>query len=164
MPPFLLIFIIQKLFRKLFNIMGFLKVSFEILFFILLISIPGFSYAEGTEKVNNNAVQTRIKIKIVPQNQVEVNKADKKVIECQPVYGNYWRSSKWGWYGARREVRTPLEAREILEKLFLHKRGIRVVNIIDKSKFFVAEIRNSRGAVIDLILIDKRTGRVRSMF
>jgi hypothetical protein len=61
-------------------------------------------------------------------------------------------------------VKTPVEAKEILEQFLLHNRGIRVVKIVDKPHFFVAEIINSRGTIIDLILIDKRTGRIRSMF
>lgn len=89
------------------------------------------------------------------------------VIECQPTYGHYWRSSKWGWYGARRVVRTPVEAKEILEQFFVHNRGISVIKISeirDRPHFFVAEIINSKGVIVDLILIDKRTGRIRSMF
>jgi len=163
-PLFNLNSIIHLLARKLFNIMGLLKVYFMFLFFMLLISIPGFSYAEEMEKVNKNAIQTTKTNKIVIQNQLEMNKTDKKGIECQPIYGNYWRSNKWGWYGARRVVKTPLEAREILEQFLLHNRGLRVVKIVDKPHFFVAEIINSRGTIIDLILIDKRTGRIRSMF
>jgi hypothetical protein len=149
---------------KSFNIMGLIKVSFMFLFFILLISVPGFSYAEEMEKVNKNAVQTNKRSKNVIQNQPEINKTENKDPECQPIYGSYWRSSKWGWYGARRVVKTPLEAKEILDQLLMHNRGIRIVRINDRPHFFVAEIMNSRGAIIDLILIDKRTGRIRSMF
>ncbi len=141
-----------------------LRNSLLSVFFILLISIPGFSYAEEMEKVNKNTFQTTKRNKIVVQNQLEMNKTDKKGIECQPIYGNYRRSNKWGWYGARRVVKTPVEAKEILEQFLLHNRGIRVVKIVDKPHFFVAEIINSRGTIIDLILIDKRTGRIRSMF
>ena len=149
---------------KLFNIMGLLKVSFIFLFFILFISIPGFSYAEEMEKVNKNSVEITKRKRIVVQSQLEINKTDKKATECQPIYGNYWRSNKWGWYGARRVVKTPLEAKEILEQFLLNNRGLRVVKIVDKPHFFIAEIINSRGTIIDLILIDKRTGRIRSMF
>jgi len=156
--------VINLLARKLIKIMELQKVSFIFLSFILIISIPGFSYAEEMEKVNKNAVQTNKRNKDVAQNEPEMDKTEKKGIECQPIYGNYWRSSKWGWYGARRVVRTPVEAKEILDQFLLHNRGIRVVKIIDKPHFFVGEIINSRGTIIDLILIDKRTGRIRSMF
>jgi len=163
-PLFNLNSIIHLLAWKLFNIMGLLKVYFMFLFFILLISIPGFSYAEEMEKVNKNSVEITKRKRIVVQSQLEINKTDKKATECQPIYGNYWRSNKWGWYGARRVVKTPLEAKEILEQFLLNNRGLRVVKIVDKPHFFIAEIINSRGTIIDLILIDKRTGRIRSMF
>ncbi len=85
-------------------------------------------------------------------------------IECQPTYGHYWRSDKWGWYGAKKVVRTPAEAREILEKFFMLHRSIKIGRIRERAWFFEAEIINRRGVVIDLVLIDKRTGRIRSKF
>lgn len=88
----------------------------------------------------------------------------KEAVECQPVYGHYWRSYKWGWYGARREVRTPVEAKEIIEQLLIHDSSIRVVRMREKAHFYIAEIINNKGILVDLILIDKRTGRIRSMF
>jgi hypothetical protein len=93
-----------------------------------------------------------------------LNKGEKGATECQPVYGHYWRSYKWGWYGARRVVRTPVEAKEIIEQVFITHGGIRIGKILDKPRFYVAEIVNGKGFVIDLLLIDKRTGRIRSMF
>jgi hypothetical protein len=98
---------------------------------------------------------------------VEISSAQqtkKEPVECQPVYGHYWRSYKWGWYGAPREVRTPVEAKEIIEQFLAHDNGIRVVRMREKAHFYIAEIMNNRGVLVDLILIDKRTGRIRSMF
>lgn len=90
---------------------------------------------------------------------------DEQCLERQPVYGNYWQSERWGWYGARRVVRTPADARDILQKFFIHhKRDVRVVRISEKAHFYVAEVINSKGVLVDLILIDRRTGRMRSMF
>jgi len=86
------------------------------------------------------------------------------LIECQPTYGHYWRGDKWGRYGARRVVRTPVEARDILEKFFMSRRGIKVGRIRERAWFFEAEIINKKGIVIDSVLIDKRTGRIRSIF
>jgi hypothetical protein len=92
----------------------------------------------------------------------QVNKA---VLESQPTYGHYWQGTKRGWYGAPREVRTPVEAKQILDQFFMHHdRGVKVVRIRERSHFFVAELISSKGVLIDMILIDKRTGRIRSMF
>ncbi len=90
--------------------------------------------------------------------------AKRAIVECQPVYGHYGRSYKWGWYGAPREVRTAVEAREIIEQILLQEKGIRVVRMREMMNFYVAELMNDRGMIVDLILIDKRTGRIRSMF
>jgi hypothetical protein len=105
--------------------------------FFALLPVAEFSYAQQTKK---------------------------ETVDCQPVYGHYWRSYKWGWYGARREVRTPVEAKEIIEQFLLPDRGIRIVRMREKAHFYIAEVINNKGVLVDLILIDKRTGRIRSMF
>jgi len=86
------------------------------------------------------------------------------VVECQPVYGNYWRSNKWGWYGARKEVRTPVEAKDILDRFLIHHRGIRIGMIRETKHFFEADILDTRGMRVDILLIDKRTGRMRTIY
>lgn len=88
---------------------------------------------------------------------------NKKKVECPFVYGQYWQSQRWGWYGAKRVVKTPVEAREIIEQIVQNK-GVRVVRITDQPHFFVAEMINQNGVIVDRILIDKRTGRMRSMY
>ena len=84
--------------------------------------------------------------------------------ECRPVYGNFWYSSRWGWYGARKVVRTPLEAKEILEQVYLPVKGVKIARITETPHYFQAAIINYRGRIIDLVIIDKRTGRIRSMY
>jgi len=79
-------------------------------------------------------------------------------------YGNYLPSSKWGWYGAKRIVSTPDEARIIVQHFFMHQVHFRVGKIIVKQRFYVAEIVNKDGKIVDLILIDRLTGRMRSMY
>jgi hypothetical protein len=95
--------------------------------------------------------------------EVHAQKVDRKQIQCQPVYGDYSRSTRWGWYGAKRVVKTPGEAREILEKILAPEQHITVGRIIAKPRFFEAEIIRS-GVLIDLVIIDKRTGRIRSVY
>lgn len=90
--------------------------------------------------------------------------ARKESFECRPTYGHYWRSSKWGWYGARKQVKTSVEAKQIIEQVFMRNNNIKVVRITERPHYFIAEMINRKGVVIDLILIDRRTGRIRSMF
>lgn len=92
----------------------------------------------------------------------EVNKGQ---AECVPTYGNYAPSERWGWYGARREVKTPLEALEILQKIIvIHHTGIRVGKIREGVRFYMAEIVNTKGQVVDVIVIDRQSGRIRSAY
>jgi hypothetical protein len=85
--------------------------------------------------------------------------------QCVPTYGNYVPSERWGWYGARREVKTPLEALEILQKIIvIHHTGIRVGKIREGDRFYMAEIVNTKGQVVDVIVIDRQSGRIRSAY
>jgi hypothetical protein len=93
-----------------------------------------------------------------------ISNAGDVYIECQPTYGYFIHSDKWGWYGARREVKTPVEAKEIIDHIFVRNNNIKTITIRERAHFFVAEIKNKNDVMVDLILIDKRTGRVRSMF
>jgi hypothetical protein len=113
------------------------KVLLFILFFSLVLPFSDFCYAQHM---------------------------DREGMECQPVYGHYWRSQKWGWYGAKRMVRTPDEAREILEKGFFQQGNIKIGKIRERPRFFEADIMNRKGILIDLIIIDKRSGRIRSVY
>ena len=93
------------------------------------------------------------------------DETDKGQTECVPTYGNYVPSERWGWYGARREVKTPLEALEILQKIIvIHHAGIRVGKIREGVRFYMAEIVNTKGQVVDVIVIDRQSGRIRSAY
>lgn len=85
-------------------------------------------------------------------------------VECRPVYGHHPFGPRWGWYGARRIVKTPAEAREIIEKTFIAGNGIKIGIIRERHHFFEAEIVNMKGSCVDLIIIDRRTGRIRTIY
>jgi hypothetical protein len=79
-------------------------------------------------------------------------------------HGNYCEGSEWGWYGERKEVRTQAEAKKILKQYFSSVKGARINNIKERKWFFEAEIRDKKNNVIDVVIIDKRTGRIRSIY
>lgn len=81
-----------------------------------------------------------------------------------PAYGQYRRSYKWGWYGAKRMVKTPVEANEIILQFYVPQQGIRIHRVIESPLFYQAEIINSKGVLVDIVIIDKRTGRIRSIY
>lgn len=79
-------------------------------------------------------------------------------------YGNYCEGSERGWYGERKTVRTQTEAKEILMKYFSSVEGVKIDNIREKEGFFEAEIKDKKDNIIDIVIIDKRTGRIRSIY
>jgi hypothetical protein len=68
-----------------------------------------------------------------------------------------------GSYGERRPVKTAKEAEKILKGIF-KGRDVRIGEIKERELFFEAEIRDGNGRLIDRVIIDKRTGRARSIF
>ena len=80
---------------------------------------------------------------------------------CQ-AYGGYCQGPRWGWYGARTPVTTVEDARKHLEKFF-EKRNISIGAITDGGLFFKAEIKDHENTVVNFVIINKRTGRIRSL-
>jgi hypothetical protein len=82
--------------------------------------------------------------------------------ECRP-YGGYCRNRRQGWYGGRREVRTAEAARELLREYFAGSRAT-IGELREKDTYFESDIRNPRGKIVDRVIIDKRSGRIRSTY
>lgn len=83
--------------------------------------------------------------------------------EGRRPYGDYcddWRS---GGYGANDPVKTAEEARKRLERFF-EDDDVVVGKITDRESYFEADIRNPAGELVDRVIIDKRTGRIRSVY
>jgi hypothetical protein len=83
---------------------------------------------------------------------------------CPPTYGKYSCDPKCGWYGAKRIVRTSADAREIISRFFSFDKDIRIGVIRERNSYFEAEITDETDEMIDLVIIDKRTGRIRSIY
>lgn len=75
-------------------------------------------------------------------------------------YGDY---SEWcSAYGTCRENLEPAEAERAIKEYFAHK-GLRAANIQHKGRFVEAQIYRN-GKLIDKVLLDRKTGRIRSTF
>jgi hypothetical protein len=72
-------------------------------------------------------------------------------------------STNEGLYGQRRVVVSKEDARRILKQYFL-RRDIKIGAIWERKFYFEAEIRDRNGNLLDIVLIDKRTGRIRSIY
>jgi hypothetical protein len=81
-------------------------------------------------------------------------------------YGQFCPGPRWGGpYGVRKPIRTIDEAKQVMERYFSgcpHK--MTVGKIEEKEGYFVAEIRDPDGNLIDKTIVDKRTGRIRSIY
>jgi len=66
-------------------------------------------------------------------------------------------------YGQRKAVSNNQEARRLLKDYF-SRRDVKIGDLRERELFFEADIRDRRGALIDKVIVDKRTGRIRSMY
>ena len=78
-------------------------------------------------------------------------------------YGDYCEDWRSGRYGANDPVRTVEEARQRLERFF-EDDDVVVGKIGERDSYFEADVRNAAGALVDRVIIDKRTGRIRSIY
>lgn len=92
--------------------------------------------------------------------------------ECGQITGNGqcnlekrgWCGKRKGdWYGARRPVTSIGDAREQLAKYFSGQQVV-VAEVAEKQWRFEADLLDSCGKVVDRVMIDKRSGRVRSIY
>jgi hypothetical protein len=81
-------------------------------------------------------------------------------------YGNYCPGPRWGGpYGTRTPVRTADEARQVIETFFSGcGQTVTVGKIEERRWYFQAEVLDPKGKQIDLVVVDKRTGRLRSIY
>ena len=77
-------------------------------------------------------------------------------------YGDY--CPMWGSYGARKPVRTIKEAEKILKEYFSKYEDVKVGKVKEKEWYFEADIKDKNNNLIDVVIVDKRTGRIRSIY
>jgi hypothetical protein len=80
-------------------------------------------------------------------------------------YGHFCPQRKWGGpYGVRKPVATVDEARQVIEQYFgVRRMSVTVGKIEERKWFFLAEILDKDGTVVDETIVDRRTGRIRSI-
>lgn len=69
----------------------------------------------------------------------------------------------WGEYGARKPVKTVSETKRILQEYFKNEPAV-IGNIKERKWFFEAEIKDKNNKLLDIVIVDKRTGRIRSIY
>ena len=78
-------------------------------------------------------------------------------------YGDYCRGSRWGRYGAKEPVKSAQDARKRLEEFYADE-DVVIGKITERELHFEAEVNDKDGDLVDRIIIDKRSGRIRSMY
>jgi len=68
-----------------------------------------------------------------------------------------------GDYGEKQKIATSAEARNALKKYFAGKDLI-IGEVVEKELYFEADIMDRNKTVIDKVIVDKRTGRIRSIY
>ena len=80
-------------------------------------------------------------------------------------YGRYCPGYHWGPYGRRRAVKTADEARQAIEKYYSDSgQKVQVGKIEERHRYYEAEIMDPDGKLVDMLIIDKRSGRIRSIY
>ncbi len=84
-----------------------------------------------------------------------------------PAYADEQNSSPYGsskgTYGEKQQVATKDDARKLLKEYF-SKRDVTVGEIREKQYYFEADILDRSGKLVDKVIVDKRTGRIRSIY
>jgi len=91
-----------------------------------------------------------------------VLQADQAWSRGHPPFGGYCPRRHADQYGARQPVLTPTDARERLS-LFFSIDPARIRRLEERRHVFLAEITDPEGRPTELVIIDRRTGRIRSI-
>jgi hypothetical protein len=82
---------------------------------------------------------------------------------CKPEMHGQCGKRRGDWYGARKPVANEAEARTLLLTYFSGQ-GYTVSELTERRWGFKAEIIDKDGKVVDHVMIDKRSGRIRSLY
>jgi len=80
-------------------------------------------------------------------------------------YGHYCPGRRWGPYGVKKPVATAEQARQVIDTYLAdNAQKLTVGDITEKNWYFEAEILDRDKTVIDRVIVDKRSGRIRSIY
>lgn len=83
-------------------------------------------------------------------------------VTCKSEMHGRCGKRKGDWYGASQPVANEGEARTLLLNYFTGQ-GYTVSELKEKKWGYKAEVINKEGKVVDCVMIDKRSGRIRSL-
>lgn len=138
-----------------------MKRYFAILFSVLFLAVPPNSEA-FSENSSHNDKNCRTDI---PKRDCETGLVGCKNGDgtCKPEMRGRCGKRRGDWYGASQPVANVAEAHEQLTNYYAEK-GYEVSEVTEKKWGFKANILDKDGKVIDRAMIDKRSGRIRSIY
>jgi hypothetical protein len=83
--------------------------------------------------------------------------------ECRPEHQRRCGKRKGDWYGARRAVHSAEDARGLFVAYFAGQ-DVTISAINEKPWRFEADVKDRSGNIVDRVIVDKRSGRVRSIY
>ncbi len=78
-------------------------------------------------------------------------------------YGDYCSGPRGGVYGDKTEVTSAGEAKRILQEYYTDE-DVTIGKIVNKQNYFEAEILDRNNRIVDRVIVDRRTGRIRSIY
>jgi|GEM_PF-1018100 len=84
-------------------------------------------------------------------------------VTCRPEMRGRCGKRRGDWYGARQPVANATDARGLLLNYFAGQ-GYTVSEVTERRWGFKAAILDKDGKVVDRVMIDKRSGRIRSLY
>jgi hypothetical protein len=88
---------------------------------------------------------------------------DYRISEVNVPYGNYHSMQENGVYGDKLQIKTAQEAVEIV-KGFYAKKKISTSRVVERQWFFMLDVLDESRNIIDVVIVDKRNGRMRSVY
>lgn len=87
----------------------------------------------------------------------------KEGVTCSPEMQGRCGKRRGDWYGARQPVANAAEAHAYLRNYFSGQ-GYTVSEVTEKKWGYMAGIIDKNGTLVDRVMIDKRSGRIRSIY
>ena len=78
-------------------------------------------------------------------------------------YGDYCSGPRGGVYGDKTEVTSVGECKSILRNYYAGD-DVTIGKIVNKENYFEAEILDRYNRIVDRVIVDRRTGRIRSIY
>ena len=122
----------------------------------LLLTVPAFAEQHPDTGIGRNAGTGRN----CDISDPDWRKMDK--VTCSPEMRGRCGKRRGDWYGARQPVVDATEARKLLINYF-NGQGYTISEMSEQKWGFRAVIVDRDGKTIDLVMIDKRSGRIRSL-